>query len=178
MKTMSRTIPLAAAISLCAFAALAADMPSEGVMMNPSDIKWGPAPPVLPKGAKAAVLFGDPGKPGPFVMRLMTPGGTYKIAPHWHTNAEVLTVISGTFYLGSGDKLDMSKGHTLKAGGFHYLPAKAHHYAYAKGPTVVQINGEGPFDITYINEADDPSKAPAAPAKAEAPAKPAAPPKK
>ena len=49
----------------------------------------------------------------------------------------------------------------MKAGGYHHLPAKVHHYAYSKGPVVVQINGMGPFDITYINPADDPSKAPA-----------------
>ena len=178
MKLARRITPLLAAFSLCAIPALAADAPGDAVMMNPSDIKWGPAPPNLPKGAKAAVLYGDPGKPGPFVMRLMTPGGNYKIAPHWHSNAEVLTVISGTFYLGMGDTVDTAKAHALKAGGFHYLPAKAHHYALAKGPTVVQVNGEGPFDLTYINDADDPTKAPAAPAKAAAPAKPAAPAKK
>ena len=101
MKLSMRTSWLVAALSLCALPVLADD----AVMMNPADIKWGPAPPNLPAGAKLAVLYGDPGKPGPFVMRLMTPGGTYKIAPHWHTNAEVLTVISGTFFLGSGDKM-------------------------------------------------------------------------
>ena len=43
--------------------------------------------------------------------------------------------------------------------GFHYLPAKEHHFAFSKVASVVQINGEGPFDITYINAADDPQKA-------------------
>ena len=146
------------AVLVASTAAPAADAPAGQVMMNPADIKWGPAPPNLPKGAKVAVLFGDPGKTGPFVMRLMAPA-SYKIPPHWHAQAESLTVISGTFYLGDGDKMDMTKAHMLKAGGYHYLPGKAHHFAYAKGSTVVQLNGDGPFDITYINPDDDPSKA-------------------
>ncbi len=128
---------------------------NEQTFINATDIKWGDAPPSLPKGAKLAVLFGDPGKEGPFVIRLMAPAG-YKIPPHWHTQTENLTVISGTFYLGMGDKMDMAQAHALKAGGYHYLPAKAHHYAFSKAPTVVQINGQGPFDIVYINPQDDP----------------------
>ena len=138
--------------------AWAADAPADHVFVNTADLKWGPAPPVLPKGAKLAVLHGDPGKAGQYVMRLMAPAN-YKIAPHWHSQAENLTVISGTLDLGDGDKMEMTKAHALKAGGYHYLPGKAHHYAFTKSPTVVQISGEGPFDITYINPDDDPSKA-------------------
>lgn len=157
-------LPLAAAV-LASSAAWAADMamtPGQ-IYMNPGDVKWGPAPPVMPKGAKMAVLAGDPGKEGTFVARLMVPAN-YKIAPHWHSKDEDLTVISGTLYLAEGDKLETKGAHAIKTGGYHHLPAKTHHYAYSKGPAVVQINGQGPFDITYINEADDPSKmaAPAA----------------
>ena len=139
-------------------ACLAADPTPGQIYMNMSEVKWGDAPPVFPKGAKMAVLAGDPGKPGPFVARLMTPAN-YKIAPHWHSADEDLTVISGTFYLAEGDKLDTKNAHAMKAGGFHHLPAKTHHFAYSKGPTVVQINSMGPFDITYLDPADDPSKA-------------------
>jgi hypothetical protein len=107
-----------------------------------------------------AVLQGDPGKEGVFVARLMVPAN-YKIAPHWHSKDEDLTVISGTFYLAEGDTMDMKDmkhAHAMKAGAYHHLPAKTHHYAFSKGPAVVQINGVGPFDLTYINPADDPSK--------------------
>src|SRR5437868_3752632 len=110
---------------------------SDAMYMNTNEIKWGDAPPSVPKGAKIAVLYGDPGKSGPFVARLMMPAG-YKIAPHWHTQAEQLTIISGTMYLGEGDAMDTPKAHALKAGGFHYLPAKTHHYAFTKSPTVIQ----------------------------------------
>ena len=131
------------------------------VMMNKDDLKWGAAPPVLPKGAKVAVLDGDPFKPGQYTLRLMMPA-SYKIAPHWHSKAENLTVISGALHLVMGDKMDPAQAHALKAGGYHYLPAKTNHSAFTKGATVIQISGEGPFDITYLNAADDPSKQPAA----------------
>ncbi|QYY28959.1 MULTISPECIES: cupin domain-containing protein [Cupriavidus] len=125
-------------------------------MINPDAVKWGDAPASLPKGAKLAVLYGDPGKDVPFVIRLKTPAG-YKVPAHWHTQAENLTVISGTLYLGAGDKMDMAHAHALKTGGFHYLPAKAHHYAFSKTETVVQIHGTGPLDIHYLDPKDDPS---------------------
>jgi len=111
----------------------------------------------LPKGAKLAVLYGDPGKPGPFTIRLSAPAG-YKIAPHWHTQAEALTVVSGALYLGMGDQAKTSSAHALNAGGFHYLPAKQHHYAFTKSAAEIQISGDGPFDINYINPADNPDK--------------------
>ena len=160
MNPMHRIAAMLAPVVLLAtpMAASAADAPAGHIFVNSADLKWGPAPPVLPKGAKLAVLYGDPGKAGQYVMRLMAPAN-YKIAPHWHSQAENLTIISGTLDLGEGDKMEMTKAHALKAGGYHYLPGKAHHYAFTKSPTVVQISGEGPFDITYINPDDDPSKA-------------------
>jgi len=155
--TMRWTIAMvAAALAVVAGPAVGAD---DQAFIGPKDVKWGPAPPSLPAGAQLAVLKGDPGKAGPFVVRLMLPGG-YKIAPHWHTQDESLTVISGTMYIGMGDHYEPSTARGIAPGGFHYLPGKAHHYAYAKKPTVVQINGNGPFDITYINPADDPQKKP------------------
>ena len=133
--------------------------------MNAGEMKWGDAPPSMPKGGKMAVLSGDPGKPGPFVARLQVPAN-YKIAPHWHSTDEDLTVISGTFYFAEGDKMDMKGAHAMKAGAFHHLPAKTHHFAFSKGPSVVQISAMGPFDIVYVDPKDDPSKAaPAKPAK-------------
>jgi len=127
------------------------------VPINNAQIKWGPAPPVLPKGAEMAVLSGDPSKDGLYVVRLKMPAG-YKIAAHNHPTTEMLTVISGNFHIGMGDKLDDKKGVQLTAGGYGEAPAKMNHYAWASSPTVVQVHGQGPFSITYVNPADDPSK--------------------
>ena len=127
-------------------------------IVHAKDIQWTPAPGSLPHGAQIAVLHGDPGKDGPFVMRLMVPKG-YKIPPHWHAQDEQLTVISGTLYLGAGDRYDPAIARGLAAGGFHFLPARTRHFAYAKTPTIVQLTGNGPFDVTYVTADDDPRKA-------------------
>jgi anti-sigma factor ChrR (cupin superfamily) len=125
--------------------------------INSQDIKWGPAPPVLPKGAELTVLSGDPSKDGPYVVRLKMPKG-YKIAAHNHPTTENVTVISGNFHIGMGDKFDNKKGIELRAGGYGEAPAKMNHYVWASSPTVAQVHGQGPFAITYVNPADDPSK--------------------
>ena len=128
------------------------------VVVPADKVQWSPAPPVLPPGAQLAVLEGNPGAKGTVVMRLKLPAN-YVIAPHWHTMAERITVISGTFNIGDGDTLDRQASKPLAPGGFLSLPAKMHHYAWVKVPTVVQINLEGPFDLVYVNPADDPQKA-------------------
>src|SRR5690348_8654712 len=97
----------------------AASYAEDQIFVNANEIKWMDAPPSVPKGAKLAVLYGDPGKPGPFVARLMTPAG-YKIPPHWHSQTENLTIISGALYLGDGDNMETAHAHMLKAGGYHY----------------------------------------------------------
>ena len=128
----------------------------QAMSVNADDIQWGDAPRELPKGGQIAVLHGDPSKKGAFTLRFKMPDG-YKIPPHWHTQDEQLTVVSGTFLLRMGDTMDVP-AHDLGAGAFHYLPGKAHHAAEAKGETVVQVHGMGPFDIHYLNPADDPTR--------------------
>src|ERR1700751_5392263 len=112
--------------------------------VNPTDLQWGPAPAVFPKGAQMAVLSGDPGKPGVFVVRLKMPAG-YRIAAHHHPSDEYVTVITGDFSLGMGDKLDPAKGATLKPGGFAQAPAQMNHYAWTTTGAIVQVSAEGPF---------------------------------
>ena len=117
-------------------------------------INWGPAPASLPRGAQAAILFGNPGQVGPFVLRLKFPDG-FTVPPHRHSKDEFVTVIAGKFAVGTGEKLDRSVK-PLPAAGFVQLPAGMAHYAWADGETVVQINGIGPFDIGYVDAKDDP----------------------
>ena len=69
-------LAVAATSTLLSLSAIAADTMGDQTFTNANDIKWGNAPPSLPKGAKVAVLYGDPGKPGPFVTRLMAPADT------------------------------------------------------------------------------------------------------
>jgi quercetin dioxygenase-like cupin family protein len=128
------------------------------VAVTPSELKWGPAPPVLPAGAQIAVLDGDPGKDGFFTLRLKFPDG-YKIAPHWHPTDENIVVVAGTFMMGLGEKRNDAAMHALTTGSFTVMPKTGRHYATAKGETIVQIYGQGPFVVNYVNPADNPTTA-------------------
>lgn len=125
---------------------------------TPSELAWKDGPPTLPAGAQMSVITGDPGKPGPFTMRLKFPAN-FKIPAHWHSQIENVTVIEGQLYMGAGDKLDEGKAHALPVGGFAMMPMKFRHFAFTKdAPTIVQLHGQGPFDIFYVNPSDDPRK--------------------
>ena len=121
-------------------------------------IKWGPVPPVLPKGAQMAVLSGDPSKAALYVVRLKMPSG-YVIPAHHHPTTENVTVLTGAFHAGMGDKTDKTKGMLFGPGGFAAIPDGMNHYAWTSAPTIVQVHGMGPFTIDYVNPAEDPSKA-------------------
>ncbi len=118
-------------------------------------VKWGPAPPFFPAGARFAVLQGDPSASGEYTVRLEMPAG-YVIKAHFHPTDEHVTVISGRFLVGMGDTVETRHAMVLGAGGFITAPAQAHHFAKAAVKTVVQVHGMGPFAITYVNPADDP----------------------
>jgi hypothetical protein len=118
-------------------------------------IQWQPGPSSLPPGAKLAVLEGDPAKDGPFTMRLMMPDG-YRIPPHTHPKVEHVTVITGTFNLGMGEKFDQTASRELPVGTFGFWPAGMKHFAWAKGETIIQLHGIGPWTINYLNPTDDP----------------------
>jgi len=157
MTPIATRIGLSLGFALVAFAPLVAMAEDQAVIAQTSSFKFAPAPPALPKGAQIAVLYGDPGKDGPFVIRLKFPSG-YKIPAHMHPSDENVTVISGTLNFGMGDKLDPKKGEALKPGGYIHMPKGMHHYGWATQETIVQVNGIGPFAVTYINAADDPRK--------------------
>lgn len=120
-------------------------------------VKWGPGPAAYPSGAQFAVISGDPTKEGLYVVRLKVPAG-YKIAPHTHPNDENVTVLSGSFNIGTGDKADQTKGTMLKAGGYSRVAKAMSHYAWFTEETVLQLHGQGPQGITYVSPGDDPRK--------------------
>ncbi len=146
---------VAALASLASPAALASD--AHHTVVPAGEVKWGPAPPSLPPGAEASALLGSPAKPGPFVLRLRFPNG-FVVPPHRHSKDELVTVISGRFGVSAGEKAELAPDKVLPPGSFVHLPAGMPHFAWAAGETVVQINGNGPFDIVYVNPADDPRK--------------------
>ena len=142
-----------------AFAALlAASAASAQTAQKSVALQWGAPPPFLPAGARFALVSGDPGKSGPFEIRLDMPDG-YVIPPHWHPTDETVTVKSGHFRFGMGDKVDHKAEKTMTAGQTGTLKTNMHHWARAAGHTVVAVTGNGPFAITYVTPSDDPRNA-------------------
>jgi len=110
-------------------------------------ITWGDlTAPGVPPGAKIAVLSGNPAAPGEFVLRLQFPDG-FQIPVHWHPTAEQVTIVSGSLGFAMGNTWDANALRIYTPGDFAYLPANHAHFALAHGPTVVQVNGMGPFVI-------------------------------
>ncbi|HEX9285150.1 MAG TPA: cupin domain-containing protein [Nitrospirales bacterium] len=167
MKKHSVTLILV--VMLCALC-LAQDNPQKKgsshkthmMAVSADTLKWGPPgadwiqgtpPPEFsePMRSQFAIVQGDPSKTGPFVIRIKSPDGE-KVPPHWHPQDENLTVLQGSFFLGTGEKFDQSTGHELKAGAFGYMPKKMWHFAWAKGETILQVHGVGPFKINFVKQ--------------------------
>lgn len=153
MRRISFVVLMAA---LVAALPVVAQQMQQHVLSTPDALKW-VDPPTFP-GAKLALVHGNPAQEGPFVYRLKMPAN-YKIAPHYHKAAENVTVLSGTFFIGLGEKFDQGSGKELPVSGFVSIPATHRHFAWAGSQeTLVQVHGTGPTDITFVNPADDPRK--------------------
>ncbi len=125
-----------------------AQMPAEEsdfIAKSGSALSWIDfSPPGFPPGGKVSVLHGDPFSPGPFVLRLSLPDG-YKIPLHWNPTGEYVTVLSGGMQLGMGNNIDVSAAQSYSPGDFVFIPARYAHWAQARGATVLQVSGNGPF---------------------------------
>ena len=80
------------------------------------------------------------------------------VAPHYHGTDLHVTVISGEFSAGMGDRVDLAKAPILHPGDFITVPTNQHHFDAARSAAVVQIYGLGPFSLTYVNPEDDPQR--------------------
>ena len=155
---MKRVISCLVAVTALGVTAVWSQQPqTTHVAMRPAELKWGAAPPVFAKGAQMAVLSGDPMGEGLYAVRLRMPAG-YRVAPHWHPTDEHVTVIEGSLSVGMGEKFDPSAGKELTAGGYALMPAEMRHFVWTKTGATVQVEGQGPFKLTYVNPADDPSR--------------------
>jgi quercetin dioxygenase-like cupin family protein len=145
--------PLASCLSIAAILAIAVsgiakDSP-DFVRIAPSDLVWHDVPDG--HGVQQAIVFGDPNKPGLYMIRVKFPPHVMDI-PHWHPNARYVTVLQGTWYTGTGDTFDLAKAVPLKAGSVMVHPAKATHWDGSGGSetVIVQIFGEGPAGTTPV----------------------------
>jgi quercetin dioxygenase-like cupin family protein len=103
-------------------------------------------------GVQLAVIHGNPGGTSDYTIRLRFPDG-YEVPPHWHPKSEHVTVLQGHFSVGMGERVDASAMREFGPGDFLYAPPRMPHYARARGETVVQLHGEGPFEIRLVGAA-------------------------
>lgn len=123
--------------------------PDGPIIVTPATVAWTPGSGHF-VGAQVAVSEGDPAKPGPYTLRLKLPDGA-TFAPHSHGDVEHVTVLSGTLLVGLGDKLDVAHMKALDAGSYVVIPSGLHHFAMAKGSTVIQIHGNGPSSFDMVD---------------------------
>ena len=125
-------------------------------MVTPSELQWKDAA-GLPPGTKVAVIEGPMNEAVPFTVRIKFPAGA-RVPPHSHPAIEHVTVISGVFNVGLGDKLEASKTTPLPIGSIAIMQPKTIHFGMFNEETILQVHGVGPWQIDYVNPADDPRK--------------------
>ena len=142
-----KLLKLTGVVSLCLFAGLVQAKDLATVLPDSSNLKWVDVKDMAP-GAQVAVLSGNPTKKEPFIARIKLPAG-YTVPVHSHPVNEYDTVISGTWYLGTGTKINLAETTALPAGSFVNIPAHSPHYGVTKEETIIQISGVGPWGMIY-----------------------------
>lgn len=124
---------------------------SSHTVVAPGAIKWN----ALAAGQWVAVVSGSPNTEGsPFVIRIKLADGV-KVAPHWHPVDEHITVVTGIFYMGMGEKFNESLANEMLAGSYGLMPKEMRHFAWAKGETIIQIHGIGPFKTYWVDSVEE-----------------------
>ena len=123
--------------------------------LTPDEMKWGAQGGLALPGMEQVVLVGDPAKPGPYTLRLKFPAG-YKLEAHTHPDYREITVLSGTWHTGYGEKFDAAALKALPAGSFYTEPANVPHFVEVREPVVIQVGGNGPSGRKFVNPADNP----------------------
>ena len=121
--------------------------------LTPTEMTWTQGNLALP-GMEQTNLVGDPTKPGPYTLRLKFPAG-YKLAAHTHPDSREVTILSGTWYMGYGEKADQAKLKAMTAGSFFTEPANVAHFIEIREPTMVQVSGNGPSGRSFVTPADN-----------------------
>jgi quercetin dioxygenase-like cupin family protein len=159
MQRYARSLLLAVLLSGAAASITLGQTPAPAVepvsIVTASSITWADlSVPGFAPGTKIAVINGNPNEAGAYTIRLSFPDG-YRFPPHWHPMAENVTVLSGALLVAMGDRADESKVTAYGPGDFLHIEATHPHFGGARGATVVQLHGQGPF---AINLAGSPPK--------------------
>lgn len=153
---------LSVAILALPVLALAQGMPPAAInsqaghaVVAPEQLVWKPLIP----GAEVAVVFGDLDKKGGLYVIRIRSKGEVKVPPHWHATDEHITVLEGSFWIGSGKQFDASKLQEMKVGAHAVMPAGVRHFSLTNSDNVIELFGEAPFVVNFVNPVDDPRNA-------------------
>ncbi len=147
---------VSAAVGVALNALAGAQTAAPGVVaVTPAEMKWASQGGLAAPGMEQLNLLGDPAKPGPYTLRLKFPKG-FKVAPHTHPDSREVTILSGTFATGYGEKFDAANLKVLPAGSFYTEPANIPHYIAIEEDTVLQVSGMGPSGRRFVDSPDNP----------------------
>ena len=135
--------------------ALAQTAAPSAVALTPAEMKWQSQGGLAAPSVEQLNLVGDPAKPGPYTLRLKFPKG-FRIAPHTHPDSREVTILSGTFATGYGEKFDAARLKILPAGSFYTEPANVPHYIEIEEEVVLQVSGTGPSGRKFIDRPEAP----------------------
>jgi hypothetical protein len=143
-RNLALAIPMLA-LSLAGAAAAGLD-PAALIYQRPDQIKWNPP---SAAGAQNAVLVGDPSKPGLYIVLNKWLKGDHFSRPHFHPNDRFITVLGGTWWVGTGTSFDPDHSVPMTAGTFVTHFGKQVHWDGAKGEDAsLLIVGDGPATST------------------------------
>ncbi|NOS82383.1 MAG: cupin domain-containing protein [Nitrospira sp.] len=129
----------------------ATNPPARHVIVMPDQLVWKPLMP----GSEISVVSGDPDKKGGvYVVRIRTKG-ELNVPPHWHMTDEHITVLEGSFWMAQGEQYDAAKLKELKVGAHSMVPAEMRHFGLHGAGNVIEVFGEAPFVVTFVNSEDD-----------------------
>ena len=143
-------------LALASFAAAGWAQHDAHRLVTPAELKWSDVP-SLPPGAKLAAIEGPMNQAVPFTVRIKFPAN-YRLPAHTHPAVERVTVLSGTFHMGMGERFERKATVPVQPGAMMIMQPGTPHFAWTDAETVVQLHGTGPWGITYVNPADDPRK--------------------
>jgi quercetin dioxygenase-like cupin family protein len=123
------------------------------VVLTPQEMHWMAQGALSAPGMEQVNLVGDPAKAGPYTLRLKFPK-RLRVAPHTHPDSREVTVLSGLFTTGYGEKFDAGQLKVLPAGSFYTEPKNVPHYIEIKEDTVLQVSGMGPSQRNFVAPAD------------------------
>lgn len=161
MLQTSRLLILGTALLVALTVSFAVPQSTGPALFTNDSGKWVDCP-NMPAGCQMMRLYGDISQPGDFGARFKYVAN-YRIGPHTHAGDEHATVISGgPFHVAVGDTFDPKSPSvkTAHATDLLVVPVGTHHFAWAEGETILQVNGTGPFKRDFIDPANNSSGVP------------------